>query len=246
MTTTPVQTAFAAKNLYKKYGARTVVNDVSLHVEPGEIVGLLGKNGAGKTTTFYMMVGLIPVWKGEVSLAGKDMTKEPMYKRAQHGVGYLPQEASVFRKLTVHDNLMGVAETLSLSRKERKDRVNQLLDEFGLTKVASQKGITLSGGERRRLEIARSLVCDPKFLLLDEPFSGVDPINVQEVQNIILQLKSRGIGILITDHNVRETLSIVERAYLMYDGEILIEGTQDELVNDEKARELYLGKDFSM
>lgn len=246
MVEAPSKTSFSAQHLVKKYGARTVVNDVSLSVEQGEIVGLLGKNGAGKTTTFYMMVGLIPVGGGSVMLGKHTVTKEPMYRRAQLGVGYLPQEASVFRKLTVRDNLSGVAETLRLSRKERKERVDQLLEEFGLQTVAKQQGITLSGGERRRLEIARALVSEPQFLLLDEPFSGVDPINVQEVKQIILQLKEKNIGILITDHNAHEILSVVDRVYLMYEGKILIEGTRDELINDEQARELYLGKDFNL
>jgi lipopolysaccharide export system ATP-binding protein len=244
-TTTPA-TAISTQQLVKVYGKREVVRGVNLTVSAGEIVGLLGPNGAGKTTSFYMIVGLVPVTRGKVFFDGKDITGVPMYRRARMGLGYLPQEASVFRKLSVYDNILAIVETLPVPRKERKDFVLAHLDELGLTPLADQKAYTLSGGERRRLEITRALVARPRFLLMDEPFSGVDPISVSEVQYIIKGLKSKGIGVLITDHNVRETLSIVDRAYLIHDGRVLSEGTSDFLVNDPQSREFYLGADFKM
>lgn len=243
--TTPA-TAISTQQLVKVYGKREVVRGVNLTVSAGEIVGLLGPNGAGKTTSFYMIVGLVPVTRGKVFFDGQDITGVPMYRRARMGLGYLPQEASVFRKLSVYDNILAIVETLPVPRKERKDFVLAHLDELGLTPLAQQKAYTLSGGERRRLEITRALVARPRFLLMDEPFSGVDPISVSEVQYIIKGLKSKGIGVLITDHNVRETLSIVDRAYLIHDGRVLSEGTSDFLVNDPQSREFYLGEDFKM
>ena len=234
------------RQLVREYGKRRVVNGVNIHVNAGEIVGLLGPNGAGKTTTFYMVVGLIAATSGQVFLDGEDITPLPMYRRARRGIGYLPQEASVFRKMTVEQNIRAIAETLPLSKAERDASVEEHLTELGLQHLAKQKAYTLSGGERRRLEISRALVTRPKFLLMDEPFSGVDPISVSEVQKIIIQLKERGIGVLITDHNVRETLRIVDRAYLLHEGEILSEGTGDYLINDPKSREFYLGQDFNM
>ena len=235
-----------AENLVKEYGKRRVVNGVNLKLDAGEVVGLLGPNGAGKTTSFYMIMGLVPVTAGKVFLGGADITETPMYKRSRMGIGYLPQEASVFRKLSVFDNIKAVAETLDIPRKEIKDFVLSMLDELELTKLSDQMAYTLSGGERRRLEITRALTVRPKFLLMDEPFSGVDPISVAEVQAIILSLKSKGIGVLITDHNVRETLSIVDRAYLIHEGKVLCEGTSDFLVNDELSRKFYLGENFAM
>lgn len=234
------------RQLVREYGKRRVVNGVNINVSAGEIVGLLGPNGAGKTTTFYMVVGLIAATSGQVYLDGQDMTSLPMYRRARRGIGYLPQEASVFRKMTVEQNIRAIAETLPLSKAERQASVDEHLAELGLEHLAKQKAYTLSGGERRRLEISRALVTRPKFLLMDEPFSGVDPISVSEVQKIIVQLKGRGIGVLITDHNVRETLSIVDRAYLLHDGSVLSEGTSEYLINDPKSREFYLGQDFNM
>lgn len=234
------------RGLVRDFGKRRVVNDVSIHVNAGEIVGLLGPNGAGKTTTFYMVVGLIPATAGSVYLNEDDLTPLPMYRRARCGIGYLPQEASVFRKLTVEQNIRAIAETLPLSRAERAEQVQKHLEELGLQHLAKQKAYTLSGGERRRLEISRALVTEPKFLLMDEPFSGVDPISVSEVQKIIKQLAARGIGVLITDHNVRETLSIVDRAYLLHEGSVLSEGSSEFLINDPKSREFYLGEDFNM
>lgn len=234
------------RGLVRDFGKRRVVNDVNISVNAGEIVGLLGPNGAGKTTTFYMVVGLIPATGGKVLLDEEDLTGHPMYRRARCGIGYLPQEASVFRKMTVEQNIRAIAETLPLSQAERKERVQQHLEELGLEHLAKQKAFTLSGGERRRLEISRALVTDPKFLLMDEPFSGVDPISVSEVQKIIIKLAKRNIGVLITDHNVRETLSIVDRAYLLHDGAVLSEGSSDFLINDSKSREFYLGEDFNM
>jgi lipopolysaccharide export system ATP-binding protein len=234
------------RQLVREYGKRRVVNGVNINVSAGEIVGLLGPNGAGKTTTFYMVVGLIAATAGQVYLDGEDLTELPMYRRARRGIGYLPQEASVFRKMTVEQNIRAIAETLPLSKAEREASVEEHLTELGLEHLAKQKAYTLSGGERRRLEISRALVTRPKFLLMDEPFSGVDPISVSEVQKIIVQLKERGIGVLITDHNVRETLSIVDRAYLLHDGSVLSEGTSDYLINDPKSREFYLGQDFNM
>ncbi len=235
-----------ADHLVKTYYGRTVVNDVSINVRAGEVVGLLGPNGAGKTTSFYMVMGLIRPDSGTVTFRDVDITYMPMYKRARMGMGYLAQEPSIFRKLTVEENIMAILETLDISRAERKERLTNLLDELELTRLAKQKAITLSGGERRRLEITRALVTNPVFLMLDEPFSGVDPIAVYDVQQIILQLKKRNMAILITDHNVRETLSVVDRAYLMCQGKILVEGSQEFLVNDEKAKEVYLGPQFSM
>lgn len=238
--------SISAKNLVKDYGKRRVVSDVSLNVKSGEIVGLLGPNGAGKTTSFYMIMGLVPATAGQVFLNDTDITNTPMYRRSRMGIGYLPQEASIFRKLSVYENVLAVAETLDMPEKEIKEYAYKMLEELELTKLADQKAYTLSGGERRRLEITRALAVKPKFLLMDEPFSGVDPISVAEVQSIVLSLKERNIGILITDHNVRETLSIVDRAYLIHEGKVLCEGTKDFLVNDELSRKFYLGENFSM
>jgi lipopolysaccharide export system ATP-binding protein len=235
-----------AKNLAKIYHGRRVVSGVSLNVKAGEVVGLLGPNGAGKTTSFYMVMGLIRPDEGELTFRGCDITHMPMYKRARMGMGYLAQEPSIFRKLTVEENIMAILETLAISNKERKRRLEDLLEELGLARLRHQKAMTLSGGERRRLEITRALVTNPSFIMLDEPFGGVDPLAVYDVQQIILQLKARNLGILITDHNVRETLSVVDRAYLMCMGKILVEGPSDFLVNDEQAREIYLGPRFSM
>ncbi len=235
-----------AQALAKHYDAKVAVQDVSLALHAGEIVGLLGPNGAGKTTTFYMVVGLIPATHGRVFLDGRNVTPMPMWLRARNGVGYLPQEASIFRKLTVWENVMAVVETLDLNERERRDRTAQQLTELGLEKLARQPAFTLSGGERRRLEIARALATNPRFLLMDEPFSGVDPISVAEVQSIIRKLKARGIGILITDHNVRETLSIVDRAYLIHQGRVLVSGTPSEIVNNPESRRHYLGESFKL
>ena len=233
-------------NLVKTYGPKTVVNGISIHVKAGEIVGLLGPNGAGKTTTFYMVVGLVPPTSGKVSLNGQNATDLRMHRRARLGVGYLPQEASIFRKLTVEENILAIVETLAVRSSERTALVKHHLDELSLGHLAKQKAYTLSGGERRRLEIARALVTRPRFLLMDEPFAGVDPISVAEVQKIILDLKQRGIGVLITDHNVRETLRIVDRGYIIHRGKVMTEGSGEFLINDPQARELYLGKDFNM
>lgn len=230
----------------KQYRSRKVVNDVSIEVHQGEIVGLLGPNGAGKTTTFYMTVGLIKPDKGKIFLDDLDITKYPMYKRAQMGVGYLAQEASVFRKLSVEDNIMAVLEFTKRNKKEREEKLEALLNEFGLKKVRSNRGDLLSGGERRRTEIARALATDPKFILLDEPFAGVDPIAVEDIQTIITRLKDKNIGILITDHNVHETLSITERSYLLFEGSILRAGTAEDLANDEMVRKVYLGQNFQL
>ncbi len=235
-----------ARNLVKVFGARRVVSGINLNVKAGEVVGLLGPNGAGKTTTFYMIVGLIRASEGKVMIDGHDITRMRMHQRARLGVGYLPQEPSVFRKLTVEQNIRAIVETLPLNRHQRAAVTAERLDELGLTSLAGQKAYTLSGGERRRLEISRALVTRPKFLLLDEPFSGVDPISVADVQRIILSLKKRGIGILITDHNVRETLRIVDRAYLIHEGRVLSEGTSDFLIQDPQSREFYLGEDFNL
>ncbi|MCI7643595.1 MAG: LPS export ABC transporter ATP-binding protein [Lentisphaeria bacterium] len=235
-----------ATNLVKSYHGRRVVNGVSLNVRAGEVVGLLGPNGAGKTTSFYMVMGLIKPDSGEIKLRGYDVTHVPMYKRARMGMGYLAQEASIFRKLTVEQNILAILETLAISRKERYARLEYLLNELDLTRLAKQKAMTLSGGERRRLEITRALVTNPHFIMLDEPFSGVDPIAVFEVQKIIRQLQQKNLGILITDHNVRETLAVVDRAYLMAKGQILCEGDRDYLTNNEEAREMYLGPEFTM
>lgn len=235
-----------AQGLVKAYHGRRVVNGVSMFVRKGEVVGLLGPNGAGKTTSFYMIIKLITPDEGRIFFQGADITDLPMYKRARMGMGYLAQEPSIFRKLTVEENIMAILESLDLPRKVRRQRLEELLDELELTPLAKQKAMTLSGGERRRLEITRALVTNPSFILLDEPFSGVDPIAVYDVQQIIVQLKAKGLGILITDHNVRETLSVVDRAYLMCEGGIVCEGGSDFLVNDEKAREVYLGPKFTM
>ena len=234
-----------AEGLVKIYGGRCVVNQVTIEVHPGEVVGLLGPNGAGKTTSFYMIVGLIQPDKGQVFFQGEDVSEMPMFERARAGMGYLAQEPSIFRKLTVEDNIMAILETLDLSKAERQERLKDLLEELQLTRLAKQKAMTLSGGERRRLEITRTLATSPKFILLDEPFSGVDPINVFEVQKIIATLRDRGLGILITDHNVRDTLAIVDRAYLICNGEILFAGDGQDLLNDEQARKVYLGPSFN-
>ena len=234
------------KNLIKKYGSRTVVNDVSFEVSQGEIVGLLGPNGAGKTTSFYQVVGLVKSDKGEVFLSDANITKLPMYKRAQLGIGYLPQEASVFRKLSVEDNISAILEMTSLSKADQNKKLEELLDEFHLQHVRKNNGDTLSGGERRRTEIARALAVDPKFILLDEPFAGVDPIAVEDIQKIIAKLKYKNIGVLITDHNVNETLSICDRAYLLIDGKIFKHGTAEDLANDDQVRRLYLGRNFEL
>lgn len=234
------------KNLIKIYGNRTVVNDVSFNVSQGEIVGLLGPNGAGKTTSFYQVVGLVKPDKGAVYLNDINITKIPMYKRAQMGIGYLPQEASVFRKLSVEQNIIAVLEMTKLSKAAQKEKLESLLNEFRLQHVRKNNGDTLSGGERRRTEIARALAVDPKFILLDEPFAGVDPIAVEDIQEIIAKLKFKNIGILITDHNVNETLSICDRAYLLIEGKIFKHGTAEELANDEDVRRLYLGKNFEL
>lgn len=236
----------STKDLIKTYRSRTVVDRVSIEVKQGEIVGLLGPNGAGKTTTFYMVVGLIKPDEGEVFLNTEEITKLPMYKRAQMGIGYLPQEASVFRKLSVEDNIMAVLEMTKLGRQERKDKLEALLDEFGLQHVRKNNGDSLSGGERRRTEIARALAVDPKFILLDEPFAGVDPIAVEDIQSVVAKLKYRNIGILITDHNVNETLSICDRAYLLIEGKIFKHGTAEELAENEQVRRLYLGTNFEL
>lgn len=236
----------SAQSLYKKYKHRMVVNSISIKVEQGEIVGLLGPNGAGKTTTFYMVVGLIEPYEGNIYLDQKDITYSPMYERARAGIGYLPQETSIFRGLTVEDNLMAIAQTLPISKKEQKEKVDSLLEDFGLTKLRKQISVTLSGGEKRRCEIARALVNNPKFLLLDEPFVGIDPITVSDIQGIISRLRDKGLGILITDHNVRETLEIIDRAYIIYEGKILLEGNADELLNSPEARKVYLGENFKM
>lgn len=231
--------------LVKSYGGRRVVDGVSLTINAREVVGLLGPNGAGKTTSFYMIVGLIKPEQGQIVFMGQDVSKLAMYQRARLGMGYLSQEPSIFRKLTVADNIMAILETLGLGRKERDNRLRDLLNELELTSLAKQKAITLSGGERRRLEITRALATNPSFILLDEPFSGVDPINVYEVQKIIAHLRDRGLGVLITDHSVRETLAIVQRAYLICEGRILCSGTSDFLINDEQAKRVYLGPRFT-
>src|SRR5215210_6028145 len=234
------------KDLVKKYRARTVVNHVSIEVNQGEIVGLLGPNGAGKTTTFYMTVGLISPDEGEVYLNDQNITSLPMYKRAQMGIGYLPQEASVFRKLSVEDNILAVLEMRDLPKRDQREKLESLLNEFRLQNVRRSPGDVLSGGERRRTEIARALAVDPKFILLDEPFAGIDPIAVEDIQSIVAKLKFRNIGILITDHNVTETLSICDRAYLLIEGKIFKHGTAGELADDEQVRKLYLGRNFEL
>ena len=235
-----------AEHLTKTYVGRRVVNQVSIEVAAGEVVGLLGPNGAGKTTTFYMMVGLARPDSGAVYLNGDDVTRLPMYERARRGIGYLPQEPSVFRKLTVEENLLAILETLGLTPEERTARLEQLLDELGITRVAKSKALSLSGGERRRVEISRALVISPAFMLLDEPFAGIDPIAVVDIQGIVTQLKKRGIGVLITDHNVRETLGICDRAYILNDGAVLEEGAPARIAESPLAREIYLGEKFRL
>jgi len=243
---TDSQEILSGRDLVKIYNKRPVVDGVSLDVKQGEIVGLLGPNGAGKTTTFYMITGMIKPRKGSVYLSNKDITHLPMYKRARHGIAYLPQEASVFRKLTVRENLLSIMEMLNVPKKERLQKCDRYLSELNITHIANSLGYHLSGGERRRTEIARTLVTDPKFILLDEPFAGVDPIAVEDIQSIVHGLKERGIGVLITDHNVHETLSITDRAYLLFEGRILKAGTADVLAQDEKVRKLYLGQNFTL
>ncbi|MEA3285758.1 MAG: LPS export ABC transporter ATP-binding protein [Candidatus Marinimicrobia bacterium] len=233
-------------HLFKHYGKRTVVSDVSIEVKTGEVVGLLGPNGAGKTTTFYMITGMIRPNSGTVFMGEVEITRSPMYQRARSGIGYLPQEASIFRKLSVEDNLRLICETLDISKQDQEVKLEQLLEELSITHVRRNKGHQLSGGERRRTEIARSLVTDPKFILLDEPFAGVDPIAVEDIQQIVLALKNKGIGVLITDHNVHETLSITDRSYLLFQGKILLSGNAEFLANDEQARKLYLGSNFKL
>ena len=235
-----------AEHLVKIYKGRKVVDDVSITVRPGEVVGLLGPNGAGKTTSFYMVMGLIRPDGGTVSFRDVDITHLPMYKRARMGMGYLAQEPSIFRKLTVEENIIAILETLAISREQRRKRLEELLEELDLARLRKQKAMTLSGGERRRLEITRALVTNPSFIMLDEPFSGVDPIAVRDVQQIIMQLRDRNLGILITDHNVRETLSVVNRGYIMYQGKILVQGTSDYLINNKEAQDIYLGPAFAM
>lgn len=246
MSEDPTTKKLYSKGLTKSYRKRTVVSDVSIEVKQGEIVGLLGPNGAGKTTSFYMFVGLVQPDDGHIFMDDKKLTHMPMYKRARLGVGYLSQEASVFRNLTVRENLESILQFFDFSKREIKKRVDELIEEFGLHRVVDSKGYSLSGGERRRTEIARALVTDPKFILLDEPFAGVDPIAVEDIQEIVAQLRHRNIGIFITDHNVHETLAITDRAYLMFEGKILMEGSADRLAEDEEARRLYLGNQFKL
>ena len=235
-----------SENLVKKYKSRTVANKVSVQVSQGEIVGLLGPNGAGKTTSFYMIVGMVKPNSGKIFLDDRDITNEPMYRRAQLGIGYLPQEASVFRKLSIEDNLYAILEMTKLTKKEQHLKVESLLDEFTLHHVRKNLGDQLSGGERRRTEIARALATDPKFILLDEPFAGVDPIAVEDIQEVVRKLKDKNIGILITDHNVHETLSITDRSYLLYSGSVIKSGTAEDLANDEQVRKVYLGQNFEL
>ncbi len=232
--------------LVKKYRQRTVVDKVSIELEPGEIVGLLGPNGAGKTTTFYMIVGLIRPNSGQIYFENRNITNEPVYKRAQSGIGYLAQEASVFRRMTVEDNILSVLEMTKLTKNDQKERAESLIKEFGLDKIRRNKGVQLSGGERRRTEIARALALNPNFILLDEPFAGVDPIAVEDIQDIVMKLKDRNIGVLITDHNVHETLTITDRAYLLFEGSILKSGTAQDLSQDEQVRKVYLGQNFEL
>jgi lipopolysaccharide export system ATP-binding protein len=241
-----MSTTLSSKDLVKIYKKRKVVNKASVEVSKGEIIGLLGPNGAGKTTTFYMITGMIKPESGKVFLDKKDITTIPMYQRAKMGIGYLPQEASIFRRLTVEDNLMAVLEMTKLKKEERKEKVEQLLDELSIGHLRKSKGFQLSGGERRRTEIARSLATDPSFILLDEPFAGVDPIAVEDIMNIVANLKNRGIGVLITDHNVHETLSIVDKAYILIEGIIFKQGSADVLANDDEVKKLYLGEKFKL
>ncbi|PCJ80731.1 MAG: LPS export ABC transporter ATP-binding protein [Bacteroidetes bacterium] len=238
--------ALRAEGLVKSYGGRKVVNDVNFFIEPGEVVGLLGPNGAGKTTSFYAVVGLVKPDLGKVFLGSSEITKLPMHERARRGIGYLPQEPSVFRALSVEDNITAILEIQGFSKDEQKDKLESLLEEFGLQKVRKSMGNVLSGGERRRTEIARALACDPTFILLDEPFAGVDPIAVEDIQRIVEQLSKKGIGILITDHNVQETLHITDRAYLLFEGQILMEGTAKSLAEDAHVRRVYLGQNFEL
>ena len=238
--------SFHARDLKKSYNGREVVKNVSIDVEQGEIVGLLGPNGAGKTTSFYMMVGLVKADQGSINLLNENVTDFPLHVRARKGIGYLPQEASVFRELTVEENIVSVLEVRDISEKERQNTLDNLISDFGLDHIRKSKGRELSGGERRRVEIARSLALDPKFVLLDEPFAGVDPLAVSDIQQIIKRLKQKNIGVLITDHNVRETLGIVDRAYIMSKGELLVSGTPEEIINNEVARKFYLGDEFKM
>ncbi|HEX8649382.1 MAG TPA: LPS export ABC transporter ATP-binding protein [Pyrinomonadaceae bacterium] len=242
----PSHAALAASNLQKSYGKRRVVDNVSLHVEPGEVVGLLGANGAGKTTTFYMITGLEQPEQGTIRLGERDVTKLPMYLRARLGLGYLPQEPSVFRKMTAGENILAVLETMGLRRRERFKRLEELLEEFGIAQVRDTRGDALSGGERRRTEIARALATEPQYILLDEPFAGIDPKAIDDIQSVILYLRDRGIGILITDHNVRETLGVTDRAYIMAEGRIFRSGDPRNLVEDAEVRRLYLGERFSL
>ena len=242
----PSANSLGAFHLQKNYGRRRVVDDVTLHVEPGEVVGLLGANGAGKTTTFYLMTGLERPEKGKIFLAERDVTKLPLYLRARLGLGYLPQEPSIFRRMTAAENILAVLETMGLKRRERQTRVEELLEEFGISHVRNTRGDALSGGERRRTEIARCLATEPQFILLDEPFAGIDPKAIDDIQNIIVHLKNRGIGILITDHNVRETLGVTDRAYIMAEGRIFRSGKPFELVSDAEVRKLYLGEKFRL
>lgn len=235
-----------AENIVKKYRRRTVVKGVSFEVEQGEIVGLLGPNGAGKTTSFYMIVGLVQPLSGKIFLDDQEITKLPVYKRAQRGIGYLAQEASVFRKLSIEDNLKAVLEMTDYTKEYQKEKLESLIDEFGLEHIRKSKGFQLSGGERRRTEIARALAIDPKFILLDEPFAGVDPIAVEDIQEIVTKLKQKNIGVLITDHNVHETLSITDRSYLLFEGSIMKDGTAEDLANDEDVRRVYLGQNFTL
>ncbi len=246
MSLNPEQSKIEVTNLIKDFGKKRVVNDLSLSISAGEIVGLLGPNGAGKTTTFYIILGLIEATSGDILLNDASIHDLAMYQRARLGIGYLPQDSSIFKKLSVRDNLKSIAETLPIDTKQQKEKVDALLEDFGLVNIADQMAYTLSGGERRRLEIARSILPSPKFLLMDEPFSGVDPISISEVQKMVLKLKEKNIGILITDHNVRETLKIVDRAYLVYDGSMLSEGDSEYLINDPQSRELYLGESFNI
>lgn len=239
-------TSLIAENLFKTYSHRKIVNDVSIEINSGEVVGLLGPNGAGKTTSFYMVVGLVTADKGKVTLNNTDITHYPMHKRANLGIGYLPQEASIFRKLTVNENIMAILETRPLNKSERKQKLEELLSEFQIEHIQDSLGIALSGGERRRVEIARALAADPAFILLDEPFAGVDPISVLDIQKIITQLTDKDIGVLITDHNVRETLGICNRAYILSAGQVIAEGTPDQVLNDKQVKDVYLGQNFRL